>query len=237
MWSAVLLFGIAVNFEPNRLGLIALMLTRARPIPHLASFLGTAFLVSGTVGLLVLFVFHNGLFGMANLNGPLIQLGIGIVVLLLAATLAVKPSWLPDPRRASAQAGSAEDGSPGTARPRRMDLLATRVRDVAQGESRWFSGAAGAGMALPTIEYMALLALIIGSQTSALTQAAALFTFLLLGNVIGLIPIVGLLIVPDKTRQMVQRFNAWIRSRRRRDVVVLLGFIGAALVVAGATQL
>jgi Sap, sulfolipid-1-addressing protein len=237
MWSTVVLFGLAVNFEPNRLGLIALILTRRRPAAQLALFLGTAFAISSVVGLLVLFVFHHGLSGLISLNGPALQLGIGIAVLALATVLAIKPSALPSARRLEARKGDGETAPASAHRQRRVDQLATQVRDAAQSESRWFTTVAGAGIAMPTVEYMALLALIIGSNTSPFSQAAALFTFLILGSLVGLIPIAGYLIAPDKTREKVQRLTLWIRSRQRRDVVVLLAIIGAALVVTGATHL
>jgi hypothetical protein len=239
MWWTVVLLGIAVNFEPTRIGLLALTLTRQRPLAQLLTFLGTAFCISCTVGLLVLFVFHRGLFTSANFHGPLIQLGIGVAVLVVAALVATNSRFfrLRDPASLVEGPDGEDIRFTADAAPRRVDLLATRVRGLVHGESRWLSSATGAAMAMPTVEYMALLALIISSGSSAWAQAGALFTFLGLGNLIGLVFITSHVVAPDRTRQRVRMFNLWIRSRRRRDVAAALALVGAVLVVAGWTQL
>lgn len=240
MWWTVLLFGIAVNFEPTRIGLVALMLTKQRPVPQLMTFFGTAFAVSSTVGLIVLFVFHRGLFTSVPNVGPKIQLGIGLAVLLLAGLVATNPGWFRRLRQGPAPAPTYDGDDaqlPMDLQAKRIEQLATRVRGVVAGESRWFTGAIGAATALPTAEYMALLALIIVSAPSAVTRVAALFTFLCLGSMVGVIAMISYLISPVGTRARVQRFNAWVRSRRRGEVVAALAVIGAVLLIAGYGQL
>ena len=237
MWLTAVLFGLAVNFEPNRLGLICLFLTRKRPVVHLALFVGTGFTVSCATGLLVLFVFHHGLSGLVSFNGAAFQLGIGIAVLALAAALAIKPSALPSPLRFWARWGDTDVVLSGAARRPLVTQLATRIRAVARSESPWFPALAGSAIALPSVEYMAILAVIIGSKSSPISQTAALLTCLILGSLAGLIPIGSYLLAPDKTREKVQLLTLWVRARQRREVVVVLALIGAALVVAGATAL
>lgn len=237
MWLTTILFGLVVNFEPNRLGLICLFLTRKRAVAHLALFVGVGFAVSSTTGLLVLFVFHHGLSGLISFNGPAFQLGIGVAVLVVAAVLAIKPSVLPSPLLLGAPRENEEVEFAGTARRPRVDQLAAAIRNVAQSESHWFPTLTGAAIALPSVEYMAILAVIIGSESSPASQTAALLTCLILGSLAGLIPIGSYLVAPEMTRERVQRLTAWIRARQRREVVAVLTLIGLALVVAGATQL
>lgn len=237
MWLTTVLFGLAVNFEPNRLGLICLFLTRKRPVAHLALFVGTGFAISSATGLLVLFVFHHGLSGLVSFNGPAFQLGIGIAVLAIATALAIKPSVLPNPFRLGVPWENEEVEFAGAPRRARVDQVAARIRNVAQSESRWFPALTGAAIAMPSVEYMAILAVIIGSESSPVSQTAALLTCLILGSLAGLIPIGSYLVAPDTTREKVRLLTLWIRARQRREVVVVLTVIGATLVVAGATQL
>ena len=47
------------------------------------------------------------------------------------------------------------------------------------------------------------------------------------------IPLLAHLGAPDRTRAVMARLDRWIRARRRRDVAIALGVVGAVLVVAG----
>ncbi|APE15210.1 hypothetical protein BOH72_08225 [Mycobacterium sp. WY10] len=237
MWLTTVLFGLMVNFEPNRLGLICLFLTRKRPIAHLTLFLATGSMISGATGLLVLSVFHHQLSGLVSVNGPIFQLGIGVVILVIATVLAIKPSVLPNPFRLASAWENEEVALAGAARRPRVDQLAGRIRSVAQSESRWLPALIGAAMALPSAEYMAVLTVIIGSGSPLASQIAALLTCLTLGSLAVLISIGSCLVAPEATREKVRRLTVWIRARQRREVVVVLTVIGAALVVAGAIAL
>ncbi|WP_059019785.1 GAP family protein [Mycobacterium sp. M26] len=238
MWTTVLVLAIAVNFEPTRIGLIALMLTRRHPIRQLLIFLLSGFTLSASVGLLVLFVFHRGLFGPTNFDGSKIQIGIGVAVLLIAAILASNvplgrfarnPLAPPDPAE--------DDGSADATATTTTGRVAIRAKNIIHGESHWFSSFAGLGLAMPGVEYMALLALIIASNEPPAIQGLALFVFLFLANAISAIPLVSYLIAPQRTAAWVQSFNAWIRARTRRQVSLVLGLVGAILLIAGIVSL
>ena len=239
MWTTVLVLAIAVNFEPTRIGLIALMLTRKHPIRQLLIFLLSGFTLSASVGLLVLFVFHRGLFGPTNFNGSKIQIGIGVAVLLIATILASNVPLGRFARNPLAPPELTEDGMPADepAATTTTGRVATRAKNIIHGESHWFSSFAGLGLAMPGVEYMALLALIIASNEPPAIQGLALFVFLSLANAISAIPLVSYLIAPQKTAARVQAFNDWIRRRTRRQVAAVLGLVGAILVVAGIASL
>jgi hypothetical protein len=239
VWTTVVLLGLAVSIEPARVGLIALLLTRPRPARHLTVFLCTGLAMSLSVGFAVLFVFHHTFLGKANFNPALIQIGIGVVAVLLAGVLmsnirlrqftrremAVVPAGAGE----SAIAVDEQDPPP----PSRIKRLSTRARGFAKGESSWFSGSIGAALAMPSVDYMALLALIIASKTPPLEQAAALVTFLLLASWAAVIPLLSFLVAPAKTRIWVQRFNEWIRTRTRRHAGLFVLVVGAILIGVG----
>lgn len=239
MWTTVLVLAIAVNFEPTRIGLIALMLTRQQPLKQLLTFVLSGFTLSASVGVLALFVFHRGLFGPTNFNGSKIQIGIGVVVLLIAAILVsdvqlgrfTRGSLAADEVARGEGCENAEVSTTTTGR------ISTKARNILHGDSQLFSGFAGLGLAMPGLEYMALLALIISTDEPPLVQGLALFIFLILANAVSAIPLVSYLIAPDKTREKVQKFNSWIRRRRRRDVAALLAVVGSILIAAGVASL
>jgi hypothetical protein len=232
VWTTVLLLGLTVSFEPTRLGLIALLLTRPRPIRHLIVFQITAVSISLGVGLTVLFVFHHSFLGKSDVSPALLQIAFGVVLLLLAAVLA---STIPLNRfsrqKVPTGAGAAEDIPPP---PSRRTRIFQRVRRFARGESSALSASIGAATAMPSLDYFALLAIIIASKAPPLEQALAVLTFLLLAGVGAWLPLLGFIVAPAKTRVWVQRLSVWIRNRTRRQAGLFVAVVGAILIAIGA---
>lgn len=228
-----------MSIEPARVGLVAFLLTKKHPVRHLLTYIATGFTISFSVGATVLFVFHRAFVGSEHLRPAPLQVGLGVFALLLSAVLASRiplgrfGAKSPDPALADPglDLEASADGSPGADRG-----ATTRVRAFVKGESRWLSGSAGAALAMPSVDYMALLAVIIASGKSPLVQAAALVSFLFLASLASVIPLVSYMIAPARTRVWVQRFNIWIRSRTRRHAaafVAALGLIFIAIGIAG----
>ncbi|WP_179965031.1 GAP family protein [Mycolicibacterium sarraceniae] len=241
MWTTVVLLGLAVSIEPARIGLIALLLTRPRPARHLFVFLCTGLTVSLSVGFAVLFIFHHSFLSKANFNPALIQIGIGAVAVLLGGLLAsniplkqfARKEMVEVPAGAADTPVVVQDAAP----PSRFSRLSTKVRGFAKGESSWFSGSIGAALAMPSVDYMALLALIIASKAPPIEQASALVTFLLLASWAAVIPLLSFMVVPGKTRIWVQRFNEWIRTRTRKHAGAFVAVVGIILIGVGLHSL
>jgi Sap, sulfolipid-1-addressing protein len=212
MWASVLALAMAVNFEPIRLTLIALMLSRPRPMFHLLAFIAGSFAMSASVGFPVLFVFHRGVFGLTKTDGSKTQIVIGVFILLIAVLLATNfaSGWF---------------------------KLSTRARRLLQGDSPWFSGVAGMSAALPSVDYMGLLVLIAASGAAPVTQAGALLTFIAVANTVAAIPLGSHLIAPTNTRTLLGVFQDWIRARRRHDFAALLAIAGCIMIALGVAGL
>jgi hypothetical protein len=169
-----------------------------------------------TVGLLVLFALRPALLGSAHFTLPRVQIVIGALALLAACVLATG------------------------IRLRRGDdpgALATWGRRLANGGSPWIAAVAGLGIALPSIDYLAALAVILASGAPAVTQVGALVTFNAVAFALVEIPLVAYLVAPGRTRSSMDALHRWLRSRRRRDVAGLLAGIGAVLVAVGLVGL
>ncbi|CAN5441360.1 GAP family protein [soil metagenome] len=236
MWTTVALLGLTVSFEPTRLALIALLLTRPRPIRHLIVFLITGVSISLGVGLIVLFVFHHSFLGKSDVSPALLQIAFGGLLLLVAAVLASdiplnRFSRQKVPTGAPAEEAAAEVNPPP---PSRRTRLFQRVRGFARGESSVLSASIGAATAMPSVDYFALLAIIIASKAPPLEQASALLTFLLLAGVGAWLPLLGFIVAPGKTRIWVQRLSVWIRNRTRKQAGLFVAVVGAILIAIGA---
>lgn len=210
MWVTVLVMAIAVSLEPFRVGMTVLMLNRPRPTLQLIAFLAGGFAMGLTVGLVVIFAFRPVTLASAHFTLPTVQIAIGILALVVAALLALKV--MPAPT---------------------LPTLPARVR----GPSLWVAGAAGLGIALPSIDYLAALAVIVASEAATSTQVAALLVFNGVAFAFVELPLLAYLVAPARTRAAMTALNDWIRSRRRRGVAAVLAVIGAVLLVAGLVGL
>ena len=90
---------------------------------------------------------------------------------------------------------------------------------------------------MPSVDYLALLVLIAASGAAPLTQAGALFTFIVVANAVVTIPIASYLVAPEKTRALLGRLHDWVLARRRRDFAALLAVAGFVMIAVGINGL
>lgn len=211
MLITVLVMAVAVSLEPFRVGMTMLMLNRPRPLLQLLAFLAGGFAMGMTVGLAVLFVFRRILVGSTYFTLPRVQVLIGLLALFVAAVLAV--------RVAAGRSGSVR--------------LPARTHRLLHGRSLWVAGVAGLGIALPSVDYLAALAVILASGAAAATQVGALLMFNAVAFAFVEVPLLAYLLAPRATRASVAALHDWIRCRRRLEVAALLAVVGGVLLLAG----
>ena len=224
MWITLLVMAVAVSLEPFRIGMTVLMINRPRPLLQLLAFLAGGFAMGITVGVIVLFVLRPAL-GSAHFTLPRVQIVVGAVLLVNAAVVAT-----------GMVGGERGEGSAGRA-DRISGALATRTRQLLNGRSLWTAGVAGLGIALPSVDYLAVLALIVASGAAAATQFGALLMFNVVAFAFVEIPLISYLVAPDRTRATLSALHDWLRSRRRRDVAALLAAVGCVLLGVGVAGL
>ncbi|NKZ10710.1 GAP family protein [Mycolicibacterium septicum] len=219
MWIPLLVMAAAVSLEPFRIGMTILMLNRPRPLLQLLAFLIGGFAMGTTVGMIVLFILRPAL-GSAHFTLPRVQLAVGALALLAAAVLAAgRPASMFGPR----------DREPGP--------LMTRFRQVLGGHSLWTASVAGLGIALPSVDYLAALALIVASGAAAATQLGALLLFNVVAFGLVEIPLISYLVAPERTRAALSALHEWLQTQRHRKVAAVVATVGAVLVVVGLVGL
>jgi hypothetical protein len=119
----------------------------------------------------------------------------------------------------------------------RSTTLATPARRVLRGHSLSVAGIAGLSIALPSVDYLAALAVILASGAAALTQVAVLVMFNVVAFALVEIPLLAYLLAPTATATSMTALLDWIRSRRRRDVAILLAVVGCAFLTVGTSGL
>ncbi|MGJ6127002.1 GAP family protein [Mycolicibacterium sp. Y3] len=206
MWLTLLVMAVAVSLEPFRIGMSVVMLNRPRPHLQLGAFLAGGFAMGLATGVTVLFVIGKRL-PQAHFTLPRVQIAIGVMALVAALALAVIPG-----------------------KTRTPPAWMTRLLE---GESLWVAGTAGLGIALPSVDYLAALAVIAASGIGTSAQLGALVLFNGVAFALVEIPLIAYLVAPAKTSAVMTALNDWIRARRRREVAGLLTVVGAALLLAG----
>ena len=213
MIVTVLLMAFAVSFEPFRIGMTVLMLGRPKPALQLLAFLLGGFAMGTTVGLVVLFIFRRILLGSTYFTLPRVQILIGLLFLTVAAIVAADA-----PRRLGL----------------RPAIFVTPAERLMRGESLSVAGIAGLSIALPSVDYLAALAVILASGAAALTQVAALLMFNVVAFALVEIPLLAYILAPNKTATSMATLHNWIRSRSRPEVAILLAAVGAVFLAIGA---
>ncbi|WP_179151441.1 GAP family protein, partial [Mycobacterium avium] len=105
------------------------------------------------------------------------------------------------------------------------------------GDSLSVAGLAGLGIALPSVDYLAALAVIVASGAAAATQVGALLLFNVVAFALVEIPLLAYLVAPARTAASMTALHNWIRSRRRPQVAVLLAAAGCVFLTVGVTGL
>ncbi|UQB93610.1 MULTISPECIES: GAP family protein [Mycobacterium] len=219
---------LAVSLEPFRIGMTVLMLNRPKPLLQLLAFVAGGFAMGLTVGATVLFLLRRVLLRSTYFTLPRVQILIGALALAAAAGLAAK--IVADRRRGSRGVPPDRDrGGPA--------WLTTRLRRLLDGRSLWVAAAAGLGIALPSVDYLAALAVILASGAPVMTQLGALLMFNVIAFSLVEIPLVAYLLAPTATRAAMTALQDWIRSRRRIEVAALLVAVGLVLLAAGLADL
>ena len=238
MWTTVIVLALALNLEPNRLGVIGLLLLRPEPIRQLLVFLCSSFVVNSATGLIVLFMVNRGSVLKGDSSSAIMQIGVGTLALLVAAVLLTSIRMPGGKGRApGAPAPTGEStGVPSTGLAL-VDNFTKRAGRLVEGRSLWFAGALGVGIALPSVDFVALLLLIASSGEPIKVQVTALFTFLFVANTILLIPMIGYFAAKEKTIRTLENLRSWVLARSRRDYAVLLAIAGALMVTVGLNRL
>jgi hypothetical protein len=112
-----------------------------------------------------------------------------------------------------------------------------QARRLVTGPSLWVAGVSGLGLALPSVDYLAALALIVASAAAAPTQVGALLLFNVVAFAFVEIPLISYLLAPDRTRAVLSALNDWLRARRRHEVSAVLAVVGAVLLGVGIAGL
>lgn len=257
MWSTVLVMALVAATDPLRIGVIAYMVSRARPVRLLLPFFLAGFTSNVAVAVAVVFVFRESALGDRTVH-PGIEITIGVAAGLIAVLSAtgllerlfrlfhrVHSTRVPVPVAVGDHSADlATDEHPNTqVQPPTLDSLPIvsklpeSIKAALRGEAAWAAGLLGLSNGIPSPYYVGAMAAALTSGATVGQQLSALIAFNVVAFSGALIPILSFWIAPDATRSGVERLYAWMKTHHRLVVAVIAGAVGAFFVGLGISHL
>jgi hypothetical protein len=246
MWTAVLFFGVGLALDPLRLGLVAIMLSRQRPVPNLVAFWLGGMVAGVGVGLTVLILFRGvALTAVEHMTTALsdlrsstvilagggLQITMGVLLLLVLGTVLARQRV----RVGMGVGVDADEASAALMQPRPPNIF-TKIAAHSQEMLRrgvWPAFLVGLGSATPPVECVVLLTIIMASGAEVATQMVAVVAFTLLVLALVEIPLITYLVMPRKTEAVMLRLNGRLNVHGRRIFQTMLAVSAIVLVVSG----
>lgn len=244
MWSAVLLFGIIAAQDPVRIGIMALLISRPRPLANLLAYWFGLMATGFGAALASLFLLHDFLGPVVRLTHsiaqhpalPPIQVAIGLLAIAAAVMLAMPRSV----RQAAYALMPVTDVVAPTVDPGKGPTMFSRVplprlswTSALEGQSLRMPFVAGLCTSTQLLEFWGAMLVIMASGAAAGTQVAAALVFTLVAYTLTELPLVAYLVAPGKTQTVVMGMHGWLAARRRPIFAVLLGALGAMMLTKG----
>lgn len=253
MWGLVLLFALSAAQDPVRIGVMALLIARPRPMHNLLAYWLGLMATGFGAALATLFGLHHFLLPVARVvtsvaTNPVVppaQIVLGALALSAAAVIAVRCSL-----RQSAPAAAPSAAMPGSnfssadPQPKTPNLIARLssswcgvLAGLLEGRSLRTAFVAGLFTSTQVIECGAAMIAILASGAAAGAQLSAALMFTLVAFAIVEIPLVSCLVSPAKTQAVVMVLHDWLRAHRRPIFLCVVGVVGVFMVVSGVGKI
>jgi hypothetical protein len=218
-------FAIAVvsALDAGLLTAAVVLMGRPRPARQLGAYLIGGIGFSIIFGLLIVLSLHGSSVRLRRSTQGVIEVAAGALLILIAVAewSGRKVQW--HPRRT-------RERDPG--RSGRQSL-----QDRAIGhDSVWIAWAAGALYSAPGAYYLAGLALLAKQNVSVTANVLAILGFNLIQFALIELPLLGLVLMPDRTHLLTEKLNEWMTAHRRILIVLLAGTIGTYLLITGVSD-
>jgi len=253
LWNSVLFLGFGMALDPLRLGLVAVVLSRQRPMLNLFAFWLGGMIAGIGIGMAVLVVMRDTAMAalrsaaavvadvrssIAFFEGGHLKITLGVIALVSLVVLLARERAR-TVRRVVAVSGHS-GGTEMAAQPRVLRLFA-RLGAVNQSILNrgffWPAFLVGLGSATPPVETLMLLTIIMASGAAIGTQFSAFLVYTVMVLAVIEIPLVCYLGAPEKTQAVMVRVQNWLRVRRARISQAALGVSGVVLMVQGVGSL
>jgi Sap-like sulfolipid-1-addressing protein len=236
--SAVVVLSLLAAIDPVRVGIMALLVSRPRPMLNLFAFwlggitagIGAALAVLLFLRKFTLSVMRVIVSATSTPIAAYAQVAVGVLTVSFATTLVAR-FWVRQhaPVPVTVGGSSVRLLEPETSRGTRRLSIRCRL----EGGSLPVAFVAGVALATPPVEYMAAILAIVASEPAASDQVAAALMFTVVAFTVVEVPLITYVTAPSRTLAVVRRLNEWISERRQAIPGLVFGALGFLLLVSG----
>jgi hypothetical protein len=224
----LLFLALEAALYPTLLAAVVILLAQPRPRQLLAAYLCGGLVVSIGLGLVIVFALEGAVTSQSSVLSWGADLAVGGLALLLAVALSVRADERVRERRRRRRVAAGR--VPAT--PPADDKEPWSARILARG-SVPIVFAAGLAVNVPGAAYLIGLKDIAAGKHATATEVLLILGFNLIRILLAEIPLVGLFVAPERTGDLVHRFNEWLTGHGRQIAIVLCAFLGVFLIVRG----
>ena len=221
----ILALAISAAFNPTLFAATMVMLLSNNAKRLMLGYLLGAYLVSITLGLVIVFTLPNSstVSTTRNTLSPALDLAFGLIFIVIAVVIGSGPHESVQSRREKQRLKKAEKGPP-------------RWRRALDKGSPRASFAVGALLSFPGASYLVALDILHKQDLGAGAVTATVIAFCLIMLAILEVPLLGYAFAPEGTVEKIGRFKAWITGDARRIATTASFVVGALLLVRGAIE-
>jgi hypothetical protein len=225
--SSIFFLSLLAMFTPTLLAAVTVMMLMPNPKRLMLGYLLGALTTSITAGLLIVFSLHGSASeGTAHTMGPIEDIVVGLLALLVAYVLGSdRDARLRERRRRRKEAK--EDVEKKESFPERM---------LGRGSPR-ITFVVGVLLTFPGVSYLTALDRMAKLDATSVELVALVVVFCLIQQLLLEVPLLGYTFAPERTKDAVARFRAWLSQNGRRVGVRLAAAIGVLLILRGVITL
>ena len=222
----ILVLALSAAFSPTLFAAVMVMLLSTSAKRLMLGCLLGAYLVSFTLGLVIIFALphSSAVRTTRNTLSPTLDLVLGMIAVGIAIVLSSGLGDRVKTRREQRKPAKEQKGPP-------------RWRQALDQGSTLVAIVVGALLGFPGVSYLVALGLIHKQDWAAGAVIAAVLLFCLIMLVIVELPLLGFALAPEGTVKVVARFKAWFIKDARQIAMTASLVVGALLLVRGTIEI
>jgi hypothetical protein len=226
--ASIFVLALIVMFTPTLLAAVTIMMLLPNPKRLMLGYLLGAYTTSITCGLLIVFSLHGSdSTSTAHTMGPFEDLALGALALLIAFVLGTGRDEPLQERRRHRKERKEAEGKAKESWPDRM---------LGRGSAR-ITFVVGALLTFPGVSYLAAMDRIARLGLPDPVTALIVILFCLFQLLLLEVPLLGFAFAPERTKQAVERFRAWLARDGRQVAIWVASIAGSLLILRGLIEL
>jgi Sap, sulfolipid-1-addressing protein len=238
VWVTVLAIALIAALDPMRLGIAFLLISQPRPVRSLLAYWLGAMAAAIISAMALLTVLRHltprlteyvvAVTGSSAAGYFQIALGVAALPLAVLVAMGVFPR-----QRAMEMAGGPSSGFEPPSAPSALSRLTSGEHNGRGGRAFWMAVVAGVVSATPPVEYLVVLAAILGSGAATGTQFSAAVIFIVVALAAIEIPLISCLVTPARGEALILQLHGWVRVHSQQIMAVVFAVGGVLLMASG----